>query len=231
MIPGSIQPVILHSFNIELAEKYSPYVELALSAVKSWYRRELGRPLKPFLPTIILSADSLVYPNDPLEALSRAVMYQEWPMFNVGFVPYIYIGFCVGAGGYAGSVHWDEQAGLCALGDACLTAISGDSSECLSIIGGPDQRCSIDGQTGAIAHELMHGLGLGEHTDTKDLDLSSAEYQEFPRCHLPKVVKDHIRKKPWNIFLTPIDFREAWQLAKTTRQKLTVLAQKLELED
>ena len=202
MISGSIQPVILHDLNGARAEAYKPAVAVAMRVVSEWYAAELGRPFKAIESTIALQVvNSRLYLSNPLEALAQTVEATGLPNFGNGFMPYIYVGFFVGLGGFAGTVHWDRQAGLIGLSDACLTAISADQQACLNIIGGSPMRCSVSGQHGAIAHELMHALGWGEHTDTPGLDLSSAEYQEFPNCHLPDVVKAHILRPPWNIFL------------------------------
>ena len=122
-------------------------------------------------------------------------------------MPYVYLALLPGHGGFAGSVHHSDyrtnsfQAGLCALGDACIEAIMGNATACQTILGGwPSEFCSVDGQTGAIAHELMHGLGWGEHTETSGLDLSTDEYSRFPDCHLPQIIKDWMLSNPWNIF-------------------------------
>lgn len=142
------------------------------------------------------------YVGDPLDTLAVTVERLGLPNRSAGgaYMPYIYIGFAPGCGGFAGTVHHLDQVGLAGLGDACLLALSGDSQGCLAIIGGSQRRASESGQTGALAHELMHALGWGEHTDTPGLDLSSWEYETFPDCHLPEVIKSFYHEERQRVY-------------------------------
>lgn len=170
-------------------------IRAAVQSVARWYQGELGLPFRHIAPLAVLAAgDEDLYFSNPLEALALAVERNGWPNRAPGGrnMPYIYLGFLPGHGGYAGTVHWPGQVGLAGLGDACLHGIRGRGRECLRIIGGDPVRSSIDGQRGAIAHEMVHALGWGEHTETPALDVTSWEYQFFPDCHLPKVVREFI---------------------------------------
>ena len=234
MEKGTIQPVLLFTdgHHRDLIDSHWLAVDAAIAAIREWYALELGRPFKNLvLPTVVLKAiDSRLYYSNPLECLAQTCEAQGCPNRGPGFMPYAYLGFAPGLGGYAGAVHWDGQVGLAMLGDACLKAISGDSPACEAIIGGAPIRCSVDGQRGAIAHELMHTLGWGEHTDTPGLDLSSAEYQEFPRCHLPEQVKAHLLTPPWDVFLQekPPDSSNALAALRSIRQSLDDVIRQLE---
>ena len=236
MEKGTIQPIVLFtdSHNLVSINSYRNAGDDAMFAIRLWYAKELEKPFKLILPTVNLKAnDSQLYYSNPLECLARTCEAHGWPNQGAGFMPYVYLGFAPGLGGYAGAVHWDGQVGLAVLGDACLQAISGYSEPCLFLIGGDPIRCSVDGQRGAIAHELMHTLGWGEHTDTPGLDLSSAEYQEFPRCHLPAQIKAHLLAPPWDVFLqqTPPGSANTLAALRSIRQSLDEVISWLEAND
>ena len=139
--PGTILPVILRPGEVSLdaASAYVDAVTGACSAVGFWFHQQMGRAFRNFdpQPLAVEALDDEAYWRDPLDSLAQTMEAKGWPnRSGGGFVPFIYIGFLPGHGGWAGTVHWDDQAGLIGLGDACLRGISGDTAGCLDIIGG-----------------------------------------------------------------------------------------------
>ncbi len=139
--PGTILPVILRPGEVSLdaASAYVDAVTGACSAVGFWFHQQMGRAFRSFdpQPLAVEALDDEAYWRDPLDSLAQTMEAKGWPnRSGGGFVPFIYIGFLPGHGGWAGTVHWDAQVGLIGLGDACLRGISGDTAGCLDIIGG-----------------------------------------------------------------------------------------------
>jgi len=80
----------------------------------------------------------------------------------------IYMCFVKGQGGYAGGYKVGtpmfSQAGLGVVSDACWLALLGKNQEVEKILGVAQGSAiaSVNGQTGALAHELGHTFGLDD---------------------------------------------------------------------
>ena len=212
--PGTILPVILRPGEVSLdaASAYVDAVTGACSAVGFWFHQQMGRAFRSFdpQPLAVEALDDEAYWRDPLDSLAQTMEARGWPnRSGGGFVPFIYIGFLPGHGGWAGTVHRDDQAGLIGLGDACLRGISGDTAGCLDIIGGSRRRCSMDGQRGALAHELRHALGRGGHESprpgSREAWLSDTGYELFPDCALSAEDRAMMLEPPWEVFFAAPD--------------------------
>lgn len=150
-------------------------IDIAMTKIRTWYADSLGLDESlDIRPTVLLEASGglgdyeIEWVDPELRYTSGIVLGDTWGTvlsevsaegFDPGtsFQPRMIVIFCKGAGGFAGGAQSFSQTGggMCMLGDFALDSLADRV---------PEEWVTwwtgVEKQTGAIAHEMGHTLGL-----------------------------------------------------------------------
>jgi len=164
----------------------------AMRRIWAWYWLILGRGFDMDLSGLITTELPAGYLLDPSEggltAKTERLIYKR----NPAYLETEFVNICLvkDGGAFAGAYgvnvgHRKGMAGWVGLGEACWQALMGNSESAAQISGLNPAYCTVNAQTGALAHELGHALGLPE-VDRRWSRLMSWGYVHWPYCKLNK---------------------------------------------
>jgi hypothetical protein len=225
-VPGTIRPMLFYHGTAPTDQDRIDVknFNLALDRIRLWWQREVPgfelRNLEEAELYKVWDDRAPRYRSNIGEYVARRVQGLGWPNRGDGFQPYIYLVLAPGLGGHAGSFNWPidpatniDQVGISILSDVTIYALRDTptsgvlASEILRAGGWPkaaaDPAVTPDAQTAAINHELIHAMGVGEHINTADIDITN-EWNAGLRATLPDEARKRLLTPPWNIFFRSV---------------------------